>query len=392
MAVFGPIFGNRQFRNLAVSQFCTIFSSNFMVPVLPVYMKTQGFSDTQIGIVMGATAVGALIVRPWAGLGVDTRGTRPIILAGQAMLILCLAGYWLLSGVLALTAVRFIHGMSVAFYGTGAVTFASCVETPENTTAAIALYSVFTMLGMGLATSTGPMLYDAAGFGAVLAGSLVFVGVATVVMGIRSVSFRVGGTAEERKPFAAVLRSGEVAGPSVALFASNFALSTATTFVPLVALASGISWYSAFYVAFAVAVVAARLAVQFVTARWTPVQAATGAGLLNALGVFLLAVYPSVITFAVSGVLLGFGFGTIFPALAAYLVANTSPANKGMALGILTGAGDVGNAVGAAVLGAVADAFGYSVLFYAATAVVLLCGRYFQVMQARAAGGPRPQS
>jgi len=52
---------------------------------------------------------------------------------------------------------------------------------------------------------------------------------------------------------------------------------------------------------------------------------------------------------------------------------------KGAALGILTGAGDIGNALGASVLGVVAEFFGYQALFLVSAAVVLFCTRHFYV-------------
>ena len=52
---------------------------------------------------------------------------------------------------------------------------------------------------------------------------------------------------------------------------------------------------------------------------------------------------------------------------------------KGTGLSILTAAGDVGNALGAAVLGVVAERFGFRWVFISAALVVVFCVRYFYV-------------
>ena len=52
-----------------------------------------------------------------------------------------------------------MHGAAQSFYSTASVTFASSVESPQNTAGAISLFTVFTMVGLGAATSLAPLLY-----------------------------------------------------------------------------------------------------------------------------------------------------------------------------------------------------------------------------------------
>ncbi|HWR29352.1 MAG TPA: MFS transporter, partial [Negativicutes bacterium] len=89
--------------------------------------------------------------------------------------------------------------------------------------------------------------------------------------------------------------------------------------------------------------------------------------------------YPAPFTFAISGILIGLGFGVIFPALTVYVIQRISPAIKGTGLSILTAAGDVGNALGAAILGLVAEWLGFRWVFVGSAIVVLICARYFYV-------------
>lgn len=366
---------NPQFQAIALSQLLTVFGSNLIIPILPVYLKLQGFTDTRIGILMGIAALGALVVRPWCGKLVDTRGSRPILLFGQMLTAFGVAAYFWVSSFLPLLFLRFFQGTAMAFYGTASVTFASSVETPEKTASAIALYTVFTMVGFSLATSSAPLLFDIVGFHSLVGVGLLVTVVAGIVFMYRAKSIPpvIG---EKRAPFLTVLRTREVLAPTVCLFASNFACMTAFTFVPLVALSQSIP-FSGFFVAFMAAVVAARLSVPKLAAHISSETLATGSSLINAIGVAVVAVQATPITLAISGCFIGVGFGLIFPILAVYVVQNNNPANKGAALSILTGAGDVGNALGASVLGVIADLFGYQALFAAAAGVVLICTWHF---------------
>lgn len=378
MSQLGVLFANRQFQNIAISQVSTQFAFNLLLPVLPVYLKLQNFSDTQIGFIMGIAALGALLIRPLAGIGVDVKGSKPVLLLGQATIGLCLTAYLWAGSFLSFLAVRLMQGVAIALYGTGAMTFASSVETRENTASAIAMYAVFTMVGMGVATSTGPFFFAAMGFRPLVWISLAVLAIAALVMTFRAAAISPM-TGVERTPIMDIMRSKDVMAPTVCLFASNFANVTAFTFIPLIALAEGGIPYFPFFFAFMVAVLIARLGVQYIAKLWPAERAATYANLLNACSVAVVAIHPSTLTFILSGILVGLGFGVIFPTLAVYVVEHTNPANKGTALGTLSTAGDVGNALGASVLGIVADVFGYRALFLVSTAVVLLCTYYFYV-------------
>jgi predicted MFS family arabinose efflux permease len=128
-----------------------------------------------------------------------------------------------------------------------------------------------------------------------------------------------------------------------------------------------------------IAVVVARLSVNQLASRARTVVLATLASIINALGVIIVAVYASPVTLVAAGSCIGIGFGLIFPILAVYVIQHNNPVNKGAALSILSGAGDVGNALGASVLGIVADIFGYRALFAVAAGVVLVCTWHFYV-------------
>ncbi|WP_312198654.1 MFS transporter [Anaerospora hongkongensis] len=377
MSVLVQLFANRQFQCIALVQMLTVFSTNLLAPVLPVHFKLQGLSEAEIGFIMGVVSLGALVVRPWSGLSVDLRGSRWTILFGQMLTTIGIAAFVWTTNFWPLLLLRFFQGIAMAFYGTGAITFASCVETPENTSAAIAYFSLFTMIGLGLGTSIAPLTYGSLGFSTVIAISLTAVLGALLFMwfGSRPVPRC---ESDLRVAFRTVLTMKVVLAPSVCLFASNFALGTAFTFVPLLALAQGIGQYFVFFVAFSVAVVCARLGVQTINSRWGAVRTSIGASMLNALSALLLAVLPSVFTYAVAGILIGFGFGIVYPTLAGYLVQHVNPANKGTALSILSGAGDIGNALGASVLGIVAQTLGFTAVFSGAALVIAACTYYFQ--------------
>lgn len=370
------IFSNRQFQGIAAIQVLNVFGANLLAPVLPLYLSVQGLSASDVGMIMGIMAIGALVMRPWAGRAVDSQGSRPVILLGQALLGICFASFLLFTGFWPLLLVRFVQGAAQSFYSTASVTFASSVESPQNTASAISMYTVFTMVGLGSATSLAPFLYNALGFPALVLITLLTLGAASSVAVWRTRPIPPLRDAV-LQPFAEVLRIKAVWAPTVCLFASNFVFSTLFTFVPLYALSESVAGYSVFYVSFAVAVIITRMGVQQLTRSFRAEKVATAASLMNVASALLLSLHPSPFTFAVSGILVGLGFGVIFPALTVYVIERISPAVKGTGLSILTAAGDVGNALGAAILGIIAEWLGFRWVFAISAAVVLVCARYF---------------
>ncbi len=376
------LFQNRQFQAIAGIQVFNVFSAQLLAPILPLYMASQGLSAAQIGMVMGITAIGALVMRPAAGKAVDRHGSRPIIFFGQSLLALCFIAYWGFNGFFAFLAIRFFHGAAQSFYSTACVTFASSVESPQNTAAAISLFTVFTMVGLGAATSLAPLLYSYLGFLPLVAISLSVLGLAVSI-----VAWRARPIAPvydpQRLPFSSVLHLPAVWAPTVCLFASNLIFSTLFTFVPLFALSESVTGFSSFYIAFAIAVIFTRLGVQTITQAFPAEKVAVVASFSNISSALILLLLPSPITFALAGILIGLGFGIIFPALTVYVIQRIPVAVKGTALSILTAAGDVGNALGAAVFGLIAEHFGFRWVFATAAVTVVFSVRYFYVTLVR---------
>lgn len=322
------LFKNRQFQSIACIQVFNVFSVNLLAPVLPLYLSLQGLSAARIGLIMGILAIGALVMRPWAGRAVDRQGSRPVILFGQTLLSVCFVSFLLFTGFWPLLLVRFVQGAAQSFYSTAAVTFASSVESPQNTASAISMYTVFTMVGLGSATSFAPFLFHEIGFIPLVLFSLL-----TMAISIAFALWRARPIAPIRDadslPFSSVLHLKAVWAPTICLFASNFVFSTLFTFVPLYALSVSVPSYSVFYIWFAIAVIVTRLGVQHLTEAFRAETVATVASLMNVGSALIIAIYPSTFTFAVSGVLIGLGFGVIFPALTIYVIQRISPAIKG---------------------------------------------------------------
>ena len=376
MANLFGVFKDKQFQNIAVSHFNTTIGMCLLIPILPVYLQNSGFAETQIGIIMGATAMSALLIRPWIGSQVDSKGSRPIILLGQIFLILSTIGYWWATSFVTFLTLRLLYGIGQAFYGTGAVTFASSIGSGESNSNAIALYTLTTMLGLGLSMSMAQLVFDKFGFAALVGMSVITIAIAFSVMKWRSHPIKLVASSVTRTPFMDVLKSNVVFASTLCQFSASFSFSAVLTFIPLAAISQGFSFYSLFFIAFTFSVIGSRFCVQRVNHRLGLVNAIVYASITMLASILLLLITISPIILISSGILFGLGFGIVYPSLVLLMVERINQKNRGTALGVMIAAGDIGNALSTAVLGAIAEHLGYIALFSTTALLLAVCTYY----------------
>jgi MFS family permease len=376
------IFANKQFQNITVSHFNTTLGQNLLLPILPVFLQYKGFSETKIGFIMGVTAASALFVRPWVGFKVDTKGCRPAILMGQLLFLLSIAGLLAATNFIEFFALRLLFGIALAFYGTGAVTFASSIESGENNASAIAMYTLVTMIGLGLAMGISQVAFDTFGFDIIVIGSLLLIGIAFGVMKLRSRPIDPSG-GDVRVPFTAVLTSPAVVGIIISQFATSFSFSAVFTFIPLASLAQGIHFYSLFFIAFAILVIGSRFFVQDINNKLGLEKTVIYGGLTMVVSILLLLIIITPVILILAGSLFGIGFGVVYPTLVLLLIGRIHKSNRGTALSILTASGDIGAALSTAILGGVAEHFGYVYLFLTSALILVICTYCFHEILAK---------
>jgi MFS family permease len=383
MAPLLTIFTNKQFQTVALSHLNTTLGMNLLLPVLPVFLQSNGFAETQIGLIMGATAASALFIRPWVGVQVDTKGSRPVILVGQILLMLSTIGYLWATSFFSFFTLRLLFGIGLAFYGTGAVTFASSIGTGDSNSSSIAMYTMTTMLGLGLSMSLAQVAFDNFGFDTLVILGLVLIGIAFGVMKFRAHPVKLVTANELRVSFMEVLKTKAVLATTVCQFGASFSFGALFTFIPLAALEKNIHFYSLFFIAFAVAVVCSRFFVQQANEMLGLEKASVYASGFMLAGVLLLLINISELILVLTGILFGLGFGIVYPTLVLLLVQRINQTNRGTALGILIASGDIGNALSTAILGGVAEHLGYMALFLTTALILAICTYCFHSMIAK---------
>jgi predicted MFS family arabinose efflux permease len=151
--------------------------------------------------------------------------------------------------------------------------------------------------------------------------------------------------------------------PGLVLVLGMIGFAGMAAFVPLYARELGLGGAGSLFALNAAIVIAVRLLGRKIPDRFGPRRAATAAMTLEAAGLGVIALVQTPAGLYAGTVVLALGQALVFPALMTIVVATASVEGRSSAVGSFTACADLGYAVGAISLGAVAAAAGYAGVF-----------------------------
>ena len=338
--------------------FCGYLGLAAVIPVLPGFVRERlGGGDVVVGLVITATAVTALLVRPVAGGLADRYGHRRVMQLGA--LVVATGGllYFLPLGLAGLVLVRLLLGIGEASLFTAGAVWTVSIAPHERRGQLIGLYGVSMWGGISAGTFLGALL-EQVDYAAVWAFSL-----AAPLVGLRLVS-SVPAPPGAGRPSGArglLLRAAVVPGAALALAATGYAGLAA--FVVLHLDARGIHPGVAVLTCFSAVYAGTRLVIGHLPDKLGPRRVATWSAAGEAVGLLIIAVAPNLPVAVLGGLVMGVGFSLLHPSLALMVLDRTDKAQQGAALGAYTSFWELGLIVGGPVTGAVAAGFGYPAVF-----------------------------
>ena len=334
--------------------------------LLPFHVVALGGSRIQVGLMFSVTTVVSMFLRPMVGGWVDRAGVRRVIVPGIAALAgtsLALHGAASPVAVIALMAGI---GVSNGLVSTAASVMAARGSAAEHRGETLSVY----YLASSLAVAAAPPL--AFGLRHVGGMPLAFVTV-TLLAGLMTLlarSFPAAATPPVAgAPPGVRLWSRHAAPASGALILATMGHSSIYAFLPLYAVGQGqgraVAWFFAVYPLWLIGCRALLRGVSDRVGRARVVAPAMG---FVAAAFFVLALRPTPVSLVAAAVLMGTGNSMLYPTLAALVVDRAPEPERGLALGTLSGAWDLGVVLGSALVGFVADRVSYSAGFAVAGA------------------------
>jgi MFS family permease len=339
------------------------------LPVLPTFVRGPLHAgDVSVGFVVGAFALTAVFSRPLAGRNADRRGRRVVLVMGALTMALGGVLYLLSTSVMSLIAARLIVGAGEGAVYTAGAAWAVDLAPEDRQGLALGLFGLAVWGGLSLGPVAGETLRATLGYDAVwaLAAALPLAGaiIASRLTEPPRALFDESGGRLAWLPRAAYV-------PGLALALANVGYAALAGFGVLLLRAHGIGNGATTFTAFALAVFASRIVLGRMPDRAGAQATATAAGVLEALGLIIIALAGSLAVALLGAVVVGLGFSMLFPSLALMVVGGVGEDRRGSALGAFTAFFDIGVGLGAPLAGAIAASAGYTAVFAVAAGAAL---------------------
>ena len=368
------------FAGVFAVTFCGVVAVGCVLPVLPRYIHGPLDSgDIAVGIVIGAYAVTGLLLRPVAGRLADTRGRKPMVLAGTVLVALGGLLYLPSLGIAGLVVARMVLGAGEGTVYTAGSAWIVDLAPDERRGRVLGLYGLAVWGGLSVGPLVGELLLDLGGYTAVW----IFAAAAPVVGALIATA--------ARDPFVPLahaephpLIAPEAVGPGFAIALASFGYAAVATFIVLHLEARGIGHGATVFAAFAAMIVLTRLVIGDLPDRVGAAPVAIVATLGEAAGLLLIAVAQSLPVALAGGLAMGAAFSLLNPSLMLIALGRVSEQARGAAMGTYTAFFDAGVGLGAPLAGLVAALTDYEGAFLFA-AVVCVASALMILVQLRPA-------
>jgi MFS family permease len=336
------------FTLVVLSGLCYFTSLAMLTPVLPDYVeKSLGHGSIAVGIAVGAFAVGAISLRPFAGRIGDSVGRRVLIVGGALIVGVSTLFYGFVHELWFLVLLRIANGFGEAGFFVGAATMITDLAPPDRRGEAVSYWSVAVYGGLSFGPVLGSVLHGESHYGAVW---IVSAGLALLAASVGLFTVEQERTARVERPEHLLHRSA--VGPGTVLFLGLIPLAGFTAFVPLYVEDLHVSAGAIFglygILILVVRVFGARLPDRL-GGRSTGTIALAGA----AAGIGLIAAWPTVAGLVVGTVVFAAGMSLMYPALLLLALDGVNDAERASVVGTLSSFFDLSQGLGALICGTV---------------------------------------
>jgi len=362
-----PRLYDRGYILLNVSNFFfSLYSITFIF--LSAYLYRLGMREGEIGMLMATGTLVAVALKP-LNAGIAGRGFRKTFLFMGALLSAASTIPWIFISTsgLHLYLLRMIQGVAFSMFSAASFSHIAASAPPQRRAEAFGIFGLNFFLPVSMGGWIGEWIIRHADYpGLFAAGTGMALLVAFFPLGMRE-------PAEIERPSVrslAIFLTRPFMAPNTAGYLFGVAYGTIFAFLPVYMLAVGNASIGTFVFIYALAVILTRLLGRRVIDRLPWERTTLTALLLLCIGTALIPFAGTGAKLAVAAAAAGTGHGLLFPALSALLLDRSKSGSKGMAMAMFSVAFDMGVATGAAVFGFVAQAFGFTPMFVAASAVV----------------------
>lgn len=359
----------RDFILIVMSNFFVFLGFQMTLPTIPLFVEELGGNDQLIGMVVGIFTFSALLLRPFAGHALESKGRGFVYLIGLAIFVVSVGSFGFVKSLAILFLIRIIQGVGWGFSTTASGTIATDLIPAKKRGEGMGYYG----LSGNLALALGPTL------GLALAGVISFHYLFLICGVLGLVAFLLSSKIRYKKvePKAVPVKKWDVyeksaLPPSMLLFFLTVTFGGIASFLPLYSAQKGITGIQWYFLLYALALLLSRTFAGKIYDRKGHQAVFIPGALLILIAMVLLAWLPNTLVLLAAAILYGLGFGTVQPALQAWSVKDCPPHRRGMANATFFSFFDLGVGIGAMAFGQIAHLLGYSSIYFCSAISVLI--------------------
>ena len=339
----------------------------FLMPTLPVYIvDVLGAHSHDVGYVLAAYTISALVIRPFTGIAIDLYGRKWFYLGSFLVFAVLLAIYPLMATFAALLVLRFLHGFAWGVNTTAGSTAVVDIIPPHKRGQGIGYFGMSFTLAMALGPVIALSILKASGFKAMFASAALFA-TAGLILAL-FVRYPVLQPAKV-KPGIGWDRFIEKSSLKMSLPHLLFGMTYGgvVSFITLYDKDFDLNLTGPFFLIIAAGIFISRMFAGQIFDKRGPFHLVVSGFGISIAGFLLLSLVHNHNSFLFSAFLIGIGAGILMPTMQAMVNNVVGMDRRGAANATITTAFDLGIGTGALLLGFLADYLGFAGMYLSCT-------------------------
>lgn len=380
---------------LITPSYCFILAANFLlyfgfwllIPVLPFYLsEVFNAGNSTIGIILSCYTVAALCIRPFSGYFLDSFARKPLYLLAYFVFMTMFAGYIIAGSLTLFILFRIIHGVSFGMVTVAGNTVVIDIMPSSRRGEGLGYYGLSNNIAMAVGPMSGLFLHDAGmSFTTIFCCSLCSCLAGFMCAMSVKTPYKPPVKKEPVSLDRFILLKGIPAGISLLLLSIPYGMTT--NYVAMYAKEIGINVTTGFFFTFMAAGMAISRIFSGKLVDKGKVTQVISAGLYIVVFSFFLlsacvyiiqwnAVACSIIFFLIA-LLLGVGFGIMFPAYNTLFVNLAPNSQRGTATSTYLTSWDVGIGIGMLAGGYISDVSTFDRAYLFGACLTIISTLYF---------------
>ena len=360
----------RDFVLIVLANFFIFLGFQMTLPTIPLFVEELGGNDQLIGMVVGIFTFSALLLRPYAGHSLETKGRGFVYILGLAIFVLSVGSFGFLTSLVFLFIIRVIQGVGWGFSTTASGTIATDLIPPTRRGEGMGFFGLSGNLALALGPALGLILTNKIPFRPFF---LICAGLGLIALLLSSrIQFKKVDKNQEMATSKRDLYEKSALKPSMLMFFLTVTFGGMAAFLPLYTAQKHIAGIQLFFVLYAISLMVTRTFAGQLYDRKGHQAVFIPGTLLILTAMLLLSWLPNSMILYTVACLYGLGFGMVQPALQAWSIEKVPVNRRGMANATFFSFFDLGIGFGAMVFGQISHMFGYSSIYIASAISVFL--------------------